>query len=278
MVDDAFLRQSYDVYPGVEEQFGQALAESLDPSGPGVLFDLVAGFAWPAGAAALDVGCGEGDDTIELARRFGVSVRGIDPVPRHIDVARAELARAAEADPHLAGLVAFEPGQAGALPAGDQSADLLWCRDVLVHVDDPAGAYGEFRRVLRPGGRALIYQMFATELLEPREAAWLLRALGCAAASMRPDVTEAAIAGAGLRIDQCIVLGSEWGEYAEEHYGTGGRQLVHAARLLREPGRYIGQFGSANYDIALGDCLWHIYRMIGKLSGRIYLLSVPAPG
>ena len=29
------------------------------------------------------------------------------------------------------------------------------------------------------------------------------------------------------------------------------------------------------YDIALGDCLWHIYRMIGKLSGRIYLLTAP---
>jgi hypothetical protein len=78
------------------------------------------------------------------------------------------------------------------------------------------------------------------------------------------------------RIDQCIVLGTEWGEYAEEHYGTGGRHLLHAARLLRDPGRYIQQFGTANYDIARGDCLWHIYRMIGKLSGRSYLLSAPA--
>jgi hypothetical protein len=31
----------------------------------------------------------------------------------------------------------------------------------------------------------------------------------------------------------------------------------------------------ACYDIKLGDCLWHIYRMIGKLSSRIYLLSAP---
>jgi hypothetical protein len=30
-----------------------------------------------------------------------------------------------------------------------------------------------------------------------------------------------------------------------------------------------------NYDIRLGDCLWHVYRMIGKLSRRIYLLSAP---
>jgi SAM-dependent methyltransferase len=277
VADDAFLRQSYDVYAGVEEQFGQALEESLDPPGPGRLYDLVAGFGLPAGATALDVGCGEGDDAIELARRFGLTVVGIDPVPRHIDVARAELARAAEADPRLTSLVAFEQGKAGTLRAGDQSVDLLWCRDVLVHVDDLAGAYGEFRRVLQPGGRALIYQMFATELLEPREAAWLLPTMGCAAANMRPEVTDAAITGAGLRIDRCIVLGTEWGEYAEEHYGTGGRHLLHAARLIRDPGRYIQLFGTANYDIALGDCLWHIYRMIGKLSGRSYLLSVAAP-
>jgi hypothetical protein len=29
------------------------------------------------------------------------------------------------------------------------------------------------------------------------------------------------------------------------------------------------------HDIALGDCLWHVYRLIGKLSDRIYLLSKP---
>lgn len=35
------------------------------------------------------------------------------------------------------------------------------------------------------------------------------------------------------------------------------------------------RFGKQNYDIKLGDCLWHIYRMIGKLSSRVYLLSAP---
>ncbi len=93
---------------------------------------------------------------------------------------------------------------------------------------------------------------------------------------MRPEVTEAAINDAGLRVDQRIDVGSQWGEYGEEQSGEVGRDLLHAARLLRDPARYVGQFGQANYDIALGDCLWHIYRMIGKLSGRIYLLTAPA--
>ncbi len=53
------------------------------------------------------------------------------------------------------------------------------------------------------------------------------------------------------------------------------RHLLHAARLLREPEQYIAQFGKQNYDIKLGDCLWHVYRMIGKLSSHVYLLSAP---
>jgi hypothetical protein len=72
------------------------------------------------------------------------------------------------------------------------------------------------------------------------------------------------------------VLGSEWGEYYHEHVPERGRHLLHAARLRRDPERYIGRFGKQNYDIKLGDCLWHIYRMIGKLSSRVYLLSAPA--
>ena len=86
---------------------------------------------------------------------------------------------------------------------------------------------------------------------------------------------EAAIGRAGFQIDERIVLASEGGERAQEERGEPGRRLLHAARLLREPERYIAQFGQTAYDIMLGDCLWHIYRMIGKLSGRIYVLRAP---
>jgi hypothetical protein len=114
--------------------------------------------------------------------------------------------------------------------------------------------------------------------LEPAEAAWLLSVMGCSASSMRPEVTEAAVIGAGLRLDECMVVASQWHEYAQERTGAPGRDLLHAARLLRDPGRYVSQFGQDNYDIKLADCLWHIYQMIGKLSGRIYLLTAAPPG
>jgi len=76
-------------------------------------------------------------------------------------------------------------------------------------------------------------------------------------------------------VNSAVCSSPEWGEYAQEHAQHPGRLLLHAARLIRDPDRYIARFGRENYDIKLGDCLWHIYRMIGKLSSRIYLLSAP---
>lgn len=265
MTDAEFLMRAQDAYDRIEEQFNEALDESLDPAGPGALYDYVAGMDLPAGAIAIDVGCGEGEHAIELSRRFGLQVTGIEPVRRCIE--------AAQAGARPGDTVRFEVGAAENLPVASASADLIWCRDVLCLAGDLDRAYGEFRRVLKPAGRALIYQMFATRLLEPAEAGFLLPVMGCSAAAMRPETTEAAITGAGLRIDRCVLLGTQWGEYAVEHAPDPGRDLLHAARLIRAPGRYIARFGKENYDIKLGDCLWHIYRMIGKLSSRIYLLS-----
>jgi SAM-dependent methyltransferase len=261
------LEQAYDAYPQVEEEFSVALDESLNPRGPELLFDLVAGLGLGPGAVALDVGCGEGSHALALHQRFGFRVTGIDPVPRHLEVARAS---ADEGGP------AFRSGTAEDIPADPGTADLVWCRDVLVHVPDLPRAYAEFRRVLRPGGRALVYQMFGSELLEAREAAWLFSTMGVVPANADPAHTEAAIAAAGMRIDQCIIIGTEWGEWAEEHHGHGGRELLHAARLRRDPVRYIDRFGRAAYDMMLGDCLWHVYAMLGKLTRRAYMLSSPA--
>ena len=141
-----------------------------------------------------------------------------------------------------------------------------------MHVADLDRAYAEFHRVLRGGGHALVYQPFATDRLEPREAEWLWRALGVVAASTDPARTEAAIAAAGVRVEERIDLGSEWGEWSEERSGAAGRKLLHAARLLRDPDRYRARFGEAACEIMLGDCLWLVYAMIGKLERRVYLL------
>jgi SAM-dependent methyltransferase len=272
-VDLEWLEQSYDAFPRVEEAFHAALDESLAPRGPEVLYDLVQDFELAPGSLAVDVGCGEGSHSFRLAERFGLRVVGLDPVPRHIELATTELAAVTAREPELGRRVRFEPGAAEALPFEDGAVDLVWCRDVLVHVADLDRAYGEFQRVVRPGGRGLVYQMFGTERLEPREAEWFWRVMGVVPASADPAGTEAAISKAGLRIDDCIRIGSDWGECAEEQTGKASGRLLYAARLLRDPARYIAQFGSSAYEIMLGDCLWHVYGMIGKLERRAYVLS-----
>jgi ubiquinone/menaquinone biosynthesis C-methylase UbiE len=56
--------------------------------GPDALYEYVAGMGLPAGAIAIDVGCGEAEHAVELSRRFGLRVTGIDPVPRCVAAAR----------------------------------------------------------------------------------------------------------------------------------------------------------------------------------------------
>jgi hypothetical protein len=90
------------------------------------------------------------------------------------------------------------------------------------------------------------------------------------ARSVRPEDLAGAIHAAGLTVEQRVDYGSEWGEAAQERSGEPGRRLVHAARLLRAPDRYVEEFGEAAYRIMLGDCLWHVYRMIGKLAGAAF--------
>jgi SAM-dependent methyltransferase len=98
-----------------------------------------------AGERVLDLGCGAG--------RFLGALRaaGAEPVGVELAAAAAERARAnvPGADVRL-----LEPD--GSLPLGHGEVDLVWCSEVLEHVPDVAHALLEVRRVLRPGGRALI--------------------------------------------------------------------------------------------------------------------------
>ncbi len=270
MQPDPHLDQFYDDYERIEEAFQADLDESLDPRGPDLLYEIVGGLGLAPGTGAVDLGCGSGRDAVQLAKRFGLKVLGVDPVSRHVEESR----RAAAGQPELRSLLRFELGAADSIPAPDASVDLVWCKEVLMHVVALDAAFAECRRVLRPGGRMLIYQVFATPLLEPNDAA---RQWGLTVDPSRayPQRIEEAFTAAGFEIAEQIELAGEGGERAQEERGEPGRRLLHAARLMRQPDRYIARYGQTAYDIMLGDCLWHVYRMIGKLSARVYLLKAP---
>jgi 2-polyprenyl-6-hydroxyphenyl methylase/3-demethylubiquinone-9 3-methyltransferase len=95
----------------------------------------------------LDIGCGAGFISEELARR-GFAVTGIDPSTVAIEAARAH----AEA----AGLaIEYVVGTGEDLPFADAAFDLVSCCDVLEHVSDLDRVVAETARVLRPRGAYL---------------------------------------------------------------------------------------------------------------------------
>jgi len=94
---------------------------------------------------ALDAGCGNGFQTA-LLERLGYDTHGVDVAPRLLAVARSRLS-----SPTLA-VASVE-----ALPYRDESFDAaVCCGSTLSFVDDPAAAFQELARVLRPGARLLL--------------------------------------------------------------------------------------------------------------------------
>jgi hypothetical protein len=132
-------------------------------------------------------------------------------------------------------------------------------------------AVGEFARLLRPGGRGLLYLVLTGPLIDDREAAEFHARSRLP--SLRPADIDRAVSEAGLTIGERVDFEGEWGERRQEETGEPGRRLLCTSRLLRQPDRYIQEFGRDNYDIMLGDCLWHVYRLIGKLTGYAWTFA-----
>ncbi|HXW39101.1 MAG TPA: methyltransferase domain-containing protein [Acidimicrobiales bacterium] len=97
-----------------------------------------------AGQSLLDVGCGPGTITADLAARVapGRSV-GLDAAVGILEEARGVTESAA------VGLVAGDVLQ---LPFADASFDVVHAHQVLQHLGRPVEALAEMRRVCRPGG------------------------------------------------------------------------------------------------------------------------------
>jgi SAM-dependent methyltransferase len=124
------------------------------------------------GARVLDVGCGPGTITIDIASRVAPgTVVGIDREPEVLASAR-EAAREAGVDN-----VTFDVGDVYALAFPDDTYDVVHAHQVLQHLTDPVAALVEMRRVCAPGGvvaaRDSDYASFTWFPDDPRLTRWL---------------------------------------------------------------------------------------------------------
>ena len=123
--------------------YAQSLLALLDPS-------------WVVG----DLGCGTGHVST-LVAPFVERVVAVDASSEMLSAARARLRQHKN--------VVIRKGVLEKLPIEDDSLDVAAFMLVLHHLPDPVAALSEARRVLRPGGKLLIVDMYAHEREEYKQ-------------------------------------------------------------------------------------------------------------
>jgi SAM-dependent methyltransferase len=160
----------FEVGPDLARAVGypEALLAGLPPSAVEAFTGLAYLHPWlrPApGERVLDLGAGAGLDTVLLARavRPGGQAVGLDFSERMVARARALADRVGAPN------VRVERGEAEALPFADAAFDAAHVNGLLNLCPDKAPVARELRRVVRPGGRAVVAEITFGEPLAARE-------------------------------------------------------------------------------------------------------------
>ncbi|MCL2357147.1 MAG: class I SAM-dependent methyltransferase [Defluviitaleaceae bacterium] len=107
------------------------------------------------GEKVLDAGCGNGGLLGAISRNADISGFGVDISPKMIDECRARF-------PHID----FRVSEAENLPFDDGAFDVVIICCVLHHLAEPQKFFTEARRVLRPGGRLIVGEIWLPPLVK----------------------------------------------------------------------------------------------------------------
>ncbi|MFY1679632.1 MULTISPECIES: SAM-dependent methyltransferase [unclassified Streptomyces] len=116
---------------------------------------FIESMAVDAGSHVLDLGCGVGGPALRLVARTGARVTGVSVSEEQVKTANRLAAEAGVADRAV-----FAHGDAMDLPFSDASFDAVMALESICHMPDRQRALTEASRVLAPGGRIVLTDVF----------------------------------------------------------------------------------------------------------------------
>jgi arsenite methyltransferase len=172
------------------------LGESYHPGGADLTRHLADALSLEACERVLDVAAGIGTTALLLAAERDVDVLGVDLGASQVARARDRAGAAG-----LGARARFEVGDAERLPVDDGAFDAVVCECAFCTFPDKATAAAELARVLAPGGRVGVTDVWLDpDRLDP-ELAGLAGRVACLADARPIDETRATLEAAGLRVD-----------------------------------------------------------------------------
>jgi SAM-dependent methyltransferase len=115
------------------------------------------------GQLLIDLGCGRGGYSLEIARQTGARLLGLDFSPVAVTTAASRVASAG-----IAGSAAFCVGDITAAGIGTNVADAVVCIETIMFAGSHLDALRECRRILAAGGRLVLTCWEATDLADER--------------------------------------------------------------------------------------------------------------
>lgn len=266
------VKQLSRVYSPVTWDVYEKLDQSLNPRGTDWLLEFAGQYLNPGGTV-LDAGCRDAAHLIALVRDHDAIGFGMDPVPLHIERGQEAVDAAGLQDRITLAVGGMEDAATLAAVDGEKpSFDLVWCRDVVPQINDLPGAITGVAQVLKSSGRMIVFTTLATDLLMPQEIKMLCQHLGNVIPNLQEEHVEASFKAAGLEIEQKIVIGTEFREFAEERTQPVSRALLRLARLRRSRDEIVAGHGEDVYLHIEANLHWEVYQFLGKIMPIVYVL------